>query len=72
MTKFVAEKIFNNDSNISTPGMEKETRTGLGLIIYKEFISKHGGFIRVESEIGKGSRFIAVQPYSTPRRKSIK
>jgi len=51
------EKIFRIDENNSTPGTNKEKGTGLGLILCKEFIEKHGGKIWVESEQGMGTVF---------------
>ena len=41
---------------------ESISGTGLGLTVVKEIIEAHGGTIKVESEIGKGSRFVVRIP----------
>jgi signal transduction histidine kinase len=55
-------KLFRIDVHFSNAGTNSETGTGLGLILCNEFIQKHNGQIWVESEIGKGSKFIFSLP----------
>jgi two-component system phosphate regulon sensor histidine kinase PhoR len=38
--------------------------TGLGLAIVKHVMQRHGGELKIESEIGKGSRFTLIFPAS--------
>jgi len=56
------ENLFKIKSTFSTTGTSNEKGTGLGLIICKEFILNNGGDIWVESEPGKGSKFIFTLP----------
>ena len=56
------DQLFKITKNISTKGTKGEQGTGLGLVLCKEFIEKHEGIIRVESEIEKGSKFIFTLP----------
>jgi len=60
--KNLIDKLFKIDKTFSTAGTKKEKGTGLGLILVKEFIEKHGGQLFAESEQGVGSSFSFTLP----------
>jgi len=49
--------LFKINEKHNTLGTNEETGTGLGLLLCKDFIERHGGEIWVKSQIGKGSDF---------------
>lgn len=55
-------KLFKVGEMRTSPGTSGEKGTGLGLILCKEFIEKHGGSIAVESKINEGSTFSFTLP----------
>lgn len=55
-------KLFRIDIKYKHLGTDREPGTGLGLILCKEFIEKHGRNIWVESKEGKGSTFYVSFP----------
>jgi signal transduction histidine kinase len=64
------EKIFRIDAHHTTLGTAQEKGTGLGLLLCKDLIEKHGGAIWVESTYGKGTTFRFTLPVYTEQDKT--
>ncbi len=62
------ENVFSKFGQLGNKLTEKPQGTGLGLPICREIVRRHGGFIWVESEVGKGSEFVFVLPLVPPER----
>lgn len=56
--------LFEMNKSFTTPGTTNEKGSGLGMILCKDFIEKHGGKIWVESSVGNGSEFFFTVPAS--------
>ncbi len=51
------KRLFRIDESISRTGTGGEKGSGLGLILCKEMIERHGGTVSVESVVGAGTTF---------------
>ena len=59
-------RIFSLTDHFSLNGTANEPGTGLGLILSKEMIERHGGELTVESIPGEGSTFSFTLPLNNP------
>jgi len=51
----IKAQLFDITQKVSTKGTENESGTGLGLMLCKEFIDKHGGTMKIDSDPGNGT-----------------
>ena len=59
-------RIFKEFQQLDSGVNRKQQGTGLGLALTKSYAMLHGGDVRVESELGKGSRFTIDIPIEPP------
>jgi len=74
MSSEMIENLFQFDVNTCRPGTNNEPSTGLGVLLCKEFVEKHGGKLKVESDPdgyrgGKGSTFCFSLPVGGNEKK---
>ncbi len=64
------ERIFESFYQVDQSSTRQFGGAGLGLAIVKSFVEAHEGKVRVESEVGRYSRFILAMPYA-PRAQQV-
>ncbi len=63
MDKSMIDRLFKIEQNILSKGTKGETGSGLGLILCKEFIDRHQGYLDIHSETGKGTTVTVKLPH---------
>jgi signal transduction histidine kinase len=62
MSEKTVDMLFQNSGFGSLLGTSMEKGTGLGLLLVKDFVANHGGTIKIESELSKGTCFMFTMP----------
>jgi PAS domain S-box-containing protein len=62
MNRIIINNLFQLDVQTNREGTDGEPSTGLGLLLCKEFIERHGGKIKIKSQENKGSVFSFTLP----------
>ena len=62
MDEGIIENLFTNSASNQASGIKNERDSGLGLKLTKDFVTQHGGTIKVISEKGKGTTIIFTIP----------
>ena len=70
MDSETSNALFISNRLVSSPGTDREQGSGLGLLLTREMVEKHGGRIMVESTPGKGSVFSFLIPSFEPESSS--
>ncbi len=63
MSRKQCQKLFSNDVHDSTRGTSGETGTGLGLVLTRQFVQRHGGTLEVQSTPGQGTTITVCFPH---------
>lgn len=57
MSEELISRLFKINEKTSRKGTDGEPSSGLGLLLCKEFVEKHGGVLWVDSKVNEGSTF---------------
>lgn len=70
MSKEIQEKLFSPQIGTLSKARKENKGAGIGLLLVKSFLERHGGEIWVESVEGEGSSFYFTLPVSKPADKT--
>ena len=65
------EQVFERFFRVDKARSRETGGTGLGWAIVKHIVHSHGGKVRLESQIGKGARFILNLPLTAVSEETV-